>query len=342
MTLSGTWEAYMGSLNDGHAHDRTINTVKEIQMPKSNKKADKHRGRTPYPKPRIFDPPPGFTPSCPNPAWSAHPLTLYEQSQSLRDFLRDLRNGVTGPPDGHTVDPEQSALAEVRCGEADGAGDGSGTGIGGRIMESGPPESPGEDLDFTWVMEYPEDRSKTLKLGGGIDKKVVDEPNKESQNTPEDKGQDSNKASPVVSIDSDGLLVFEPAPQEPISPPKTPDKHKPPPPNLDPIIFSTAWERDLAQQLKKYNDNTPWPVTLGEQLSPAPAWHAECPEGYEPIPCAGFPLERRQRQLWLPAGHDPSIERDESGHYCLDLPDWDRCVMGKCSGCEICRPGYRG
>ncbi|KEQ98280.1 hypothetical protein AUEXF2481DRAFT_477508 [Aureobasidium subglaciale EXF-2481] len=312
-------------------------------MPKSNKQTNKCRGRTPYPKTRIFDPPPGFTPSCPNPAWAAHPLTVYEQSQSLSDFLRDLRNGVTGPPDDPTVDPEQSAPAEVRGGDAGGgAGEYPGPDIGGRIMESGPPESPGEDLDFTWIVEYPGGGSETLRLDGGIDKEVVDEPNKESQNNPENKGQDSNQASPVIPVDLPEFPIFEPAPHEPISPPETPEQQKPPPPNLDPIIFSTAYERDLAQQLKEYNENTPWPVTLGEKLSPAPAWHAECPEGYEPIPCAGYPLERRQRQLWLPAGHDQSIERDKAGHYCLDLPEWDRCVMGKCSGCEICRPGYRG
>lgn len=101
------------------------------------------------------------------------------------------------------------------------------------------------------------------------------------------------------------------------------------------------WRERLAP-VQKYNDETPWPTPFYEQPIQAPAWHAECPEGYEPTTLAGYPI-RRQYPIYIPAAHDPEMVLNEHGHYCIDLKEpreWDQCCMGKCNGCEICRPGF--
>ncbi|KAI5199535.1 hypothetical protein E4T39_06211 [Aureobasidium subglaciale] len=297
-------------------------------MTKSNKQTNKYRRRSLYPRPRVFDPPPGFTPSCPNPAWSAHPLTLYEQSQSLRDFLRELRNGVTGPSDEGgqgEKDPSvdlsgQAAPAERRGGGAGGRRDGSGIGIGGRTTESGPPKPLKDDSSFTWITESPGRLPRIQKSGGDTDKGIVGEHDKEPQNTSGDEGNDFNKEDGLGDspVNDDPPTVFSntptpgSSPQDLVSPPKTPEQQKPPPSNLDPTLLSAAYEQRLAQQLQEFNATTSWPIRF----------------------------EKDNISYTYQQHIDSDIERDEAGHYCLDLSEWDRCLMGKCGCCEICRPGY--
>ncbi|KAG9998173.1 hypothetical protein KCU78_g16573, partial [Aureobasidium melanogenum] len=107
-----------------------------------------------------------------------------------------------------------------------------------------------------------------------------------------------------------------------------------------PLTEDEIWLERL-RPVVEYNKAMPWPVSFYEQPIPAPAWYAECPEGYEPTTLAGYPI-RRQYQSYIPAAHDPELVRDEYGHYCVDLREtreWDQCCMGKCERCEICRPG---
>ncbi|KAG9580206.1 hypothetical protein KCU77_g12333, partial [Aureobasidium melanogenum] len=111
-------------------------------------------------------------------------------------------------------------------------------------------------------------------------------------------------------------------------------------PTAKPLTEDEEWLEKLGPVIR-YNETTPWPVSFYEQPIPAPAWYAECPEGYEPTTLAGYPL-RRQNETYIPAAHDPGLVLNEYGHYCVDLREireWDQCCMGKCEGCDSCRPG---
>jgi hypothetical protein len=111
--------------------------------------------------------------------------------------------------------------------------------------------------------------------------------------------------------------------------------------NLAPPTAFEEEHRQLAELLipiMKFNAETPWPVPFQERNDPTPPWHADCPDGYEPTTLAGY-LQRRQYPTNNAAAFDADIIREEYGHSCLDLDEWDRCCMSKCGGCEICRPG---
>ncbi|KAH0371301.1 hypothetical protein KCU65_g1930, partial [Aureobasidium melanogenum] len=132
-----------------------------------------------------------------------------------------------------------------------------------------------------------------------------------------------------------------PGPSDPPRLPNPPqgssDLHYPTP---EPLTEDEKWLKEL-EPVIKYNEETPWPVSFYEQPFQAPAWYSECPEGYEPTTLAGYPI-RRQYPTYIPAAHDSELVRHQYGHYCLDLREtreWDQCCMGKCEGCEICRPG---
>lgn len=118
-------------------------------------------------------------------------------------------------------------------------------------------------------------------------------------------------------------------------------KHLPGPGLATPKVLTEdeIWLERLGP-VHKYNNETPWPTSFYERPLPTPAWHAECPEGYEPTTLARYPI-RRQYPIYIPAAHDPEMVMNEYGHYCVDLREsneWDQCCVGKCDGCEICRP----
>lgn len=124
--------------------------------------------------------------------------------------------------------------------------------------------------------------------------------------------------------------------------PKSQQESPEPESELAPLDTLAEEEKRLAKLLEpvaEFNARTPWPIPFHEQpvTHPVPAWHAGCPEGYEPTTLAGYP-QRRQYPIYNPAAHDADIVRDEYGHWCLDLDEQDKCLFGKCAGCEICRP----
>ncbi|KAG9677038.1 hypothetical protein KCU99_g2265, partial [Aureobasidium melanogenum] len=165
--------------------------------------------------------------------------------------------------------------------------------------------------------------------GGQKNKKRVDS-RTNNENKPQPPGGGPGNLPPIP----DPL-----PPRPPPSPPQEPllAGHDP---TAKPLTEDEEWLEKLGPVIK-YNAATSWPMSFYEKPVPAPAWYAECPEGYEPTTLAGYPI-RRQYQSYIPAAHDPELVRDEYGHYCVDLREtreWDQCCMGKCEGCEICRPG---
>lgn len=124
---------------------------------------------------------------------------------------------------------------------------------------------------------------------------------------------------------------------------------KPPRPWLPPIkevaeivadveLTPEQWAKEL-KPVAELNARTPRPLPFHEKPASIPTWHAGCPDGYEPTSFAGFPL-RRPYPMWLPAVHDPNQGLNRYGHWCIhEEDDWNWCVMGKCAGCLVCRPG---
>jgi hypothetical protein len=294
-------------------------------MPRSKKTIPKPR-KTPYPtsatpanpNPRSFPPPLGF-PSCSNPAYPQHSLTPFELAQSLHDYCRDLQNGTERPPDvdedGNAGPPGVSSVER----DDKGAPHVPKVGEGSDIRR----ERRLEQIVGDAGIDKHRNASKTPNLSKG-------EEEKETVYPPSNKGQEQ----PSTGCPGD---------QPPINyryhPQQHPDSPREPPHSDLAPLTPLAEEGTLTRLLKPvedFNARTSWPKTPHEQEPPPPDRHADCPEGYEPSTHAGYP--QRQYPSYIPAAHDADVLREEYGHYCLDLDGWDRCCMGKCGGCEICRP----
>jgi hypothetical protein len=253
-------------------------------------------------------------------------LTPYEAGQSLRDFCLDLQNGTQRPRDvDENVHLGSGGIRGVK-GDGKGtydaptSGEGSGTGRKRRV----------EKVVRDGVVDHAEEISKkTSKLSKRRDDKETLDPLSDSEQIQLPTG---------VSEDLSPFHDPHPPAQHPASPRESPpsDPDLAPPPNS--LTEEQVWLADLLKPVADFNARTLWPVpSYGQPVVP-PNWHDNCPGGYKPTTLAGLP-QRRQYPMYMPAAHSADIIRDESGHYCLDLDEWDRCVMGKCGGCEICRPG---
>ncbi|KAI4717408.1 Metallo-dependent hydrolase [Aureobasidium sp. EXF-10727] len=223
-----------------------------------------------------------------------HTLTQHELNQSFHDFVTELQNGTSRS--SHVGESDLSGVGGVPDDEGGGqpAFDGAQVeGASGGGTEDG--TLIGENID-------------ALGFGGG-------------PQTLRKGGQDPR---------------YQPPTQDPDAPeqhPTPPEEHSSTICGLTPSGPLTEYEFWLAklQPLQEYNAVTPWPTSFHQQPLAPPAWHADCPEGYAPTTLAGYSVPR-QYPLYIPAAHDPEIALDETGHYCLDLSEWDQCCMGKCDG----------
>lgn len=303
-----------------------------------SKKANPKPRQTPYPAPATTTNPNNrstpaapptpvarFFPSVPrfafSPAYTQNTLTPYENSQTIEEFCRDLRKNGT-----RTVDKSGSVgSAGVRDFEGfDERASESAQGERARPAREGESERIDEDGGVGGA------RDPTKRLVG-LSKK---EGGKEKMCPPYNKDKIQPPTGPLQNLPP----ALDPNLLE--QHPKSPKESPTPEPSLTPPDPLTDEQTRLAQLLEpvaEFNARTPWPTTFHEHPTPRPKWHAECPEGYEPTPLAGY-SQRRQYPIYNPAAHDADIVRDESGHCCLDLDPWDRCLFGKCGGCDVCRP----
>lgn len=259
----------------------------------------------------------------PNPAYQQTTLTPFEAGQSLHDFCLDLQNGTKRP--GDVGEDVRVSCGGVRGVEGDGKsaydapgnGEGSGTGRKRRV----------EKVVRDGVVDHAEEISKkSSKLSKRMEDKEILDPL-----------SDKEQIQPPTGSTEDLPPILSPCPPEQYlySPKESPSSD----PDLAPP-HSLTEEISLADILKPvsdFNARTPWPVPFYGQPVTPPPWHGDCPGGYKPTTLAGRP-QRRQYTTYIPAAHNADIVRDESGHCCIDLDEWDRCVMGKCGGgCEVCR-----
>jgi hypothetical protein len=246
-------------------------------------------------------------------------LTPFEQGQTLHDFCRYLQNGTqrssnvdedgnAGPAGVPSVERDDEVAPGVpKVGE------------GSDIRRDKKLEQIVGDsgIDKHW------DASKTPNLSERKeDKETVDPPSNKSQ------GQSSTGPSRVL-----------PTICRPFSSQQDPDSPREPPPSVlapPPPLTAEELLGELLKPIAEFNARTPWPKALHERPLTPPDWHADCPEGYEPSTLAGY--QRRRYPPYISAAHDGDVLREEYGHYCLGLDEWDQCCMGKCGGCEICRP----
>lgn len=315
--------------------------IPNLQMPKAKKPTPKRR-QAPYitprqpttnprappfipliPYARNFAPPRGYTRTVPNPAYPQITLTTGELNQSFLDFIRDQQNGTTGSPD--VVEGGTPGVDSVPDNEGDSQ------------IASDDPEVGGSWGGGTGTVEevVGENGIDQVRNGSTPDSRV--NKGKKPVKSPNIKGINSWPSAWTVEdlspLPGYGLPRQSPSPQQ-----KSLRSYDSAPPK--PLTEDEIWLERL-RPVQEFHDNTPWPTSLYEQPLPTPAWHAECPKGYEPTSLAGYPV-RRQYPVYIPAAHDPEMVLDEYGHYCVDLresSEWDQCCMGKCEGCEICRPG---
>ena len=272
---------------------------------------------------RTFPPPPNFASRRPGLQFTPHTLTPFEEGQSFRDFCLDQQNGTQRP---YNVDEsvrvrsigirglegdDKSASGNSEVGQGAKAGRrrrvekvvaSGGDGVGERGSAQKTPRL--RNSDYENVDAPFRKRQNQLPTGSSFDLPSNPGP------CPPDQNLDSPKQSSLPDLN--------------LAAPNTLQDEE--------ILFA-----ELLKPVSEFNAGTPWPKAFHEQPIPPPAWHADCPEGYEPTTLAGYP-QRRQYPTYIPAAHDVDIVRDEYGHYCVDLDPWDQCVMGKCRGCEICRP----
>ncbi|KAK6004363.1 hypothetical protein QM012_008225 [Aureobasidium pullulans] len=257
---------------------------------------------------RIFPAPPGLN--------VTHLLTPKEQRQSFLEFIRDQQNGTNRPCD---VDEGRTP---------------------GGVH---PPDHRGHDQDASDVPEM----GVSVRRGTGAGEKIVGEDDIDhnwigSATLSSRKKNDREHINSHINENKPELLIAPGRSIPPEQSPSPPEEHPQPQhePTSEPLTEDEIWLEKL-RPVQRYNSETPWPVSFHEQPSPTPEWHAECPEGYEPSALTGYP-RRRQNPTYIPAAHDPDLVLHECGHYCVDLrelDEWDQCCMGKCNGCEICRPG---
>ena len=261
---------------------------------------------------RSLPPAPRFTPTFTNFAFPQSTLTPYEEQQSFHEFITDLLNGTdtvdesgsVGPAGIRDLERSNKGAPENAEGEESRRG---GEGESKRIDQDG---GVGRDGSSTQRQVLSENKGDKRMVGSSSDKGRDQPPTGSLQDLP-----------PALNPN---LLE-----QHPKSP-----KESPPP---DPLTE----EQKLAKLLvpvAEFNDRTPWPIPFHEQPLPPPDWHAECPDGYAPSTTAGYP-QRRQYPIYSLAAHNADIVLDEYGHSCLDLDERDRCLFGKCRGCDVCRPG---
>jgi hypothetical protein len=311
-------------------------------MPKSNKPTPKKR-KTPYltpqtpanPNPRStsiapldfntrsFTPPSRFASTRPNPGFPQTTLTPFELSQSLEDYCRDLQNGTQR---AQNVDEDGTAGPS---GISNVEGDGKGASAIPEVREGPGARREGgvEKVRGNYGVGSTGEGLKTPDLSEGKgDKGTV--------NTPLSEDQDQ----PSTGYSRDLPPVHDPYPPEQHldSPKETLPLCDLAPP--DPLAEEHRRLAELLIPVMKFNAETPWPVPFQERNDPTPPWHADCPDGYKPTTLAGYP-QIRQCPMNTAAAYDADIVREEYGHSCLDLDEWDRCCMSKCGGCEICRPG---
>jgi hypothetical protein len=231
----------------------------------------------------------------------------------LHDYCRDLQNGIQRSP--HVDEDGNASLTGV----------------------------PGVGRDDKGAPDIPEagERPGTRREGGleevvgdaGVDKYSNASRTPNLSERKEDKGtvyQPFNRPSTGSSQDV-------PPFHHPHTPQRCPGSPKASHPDLAPPPPLTEEEllADLLKPISEFNARTGWPKASHEQPHTPPYWHADCPKGYEPSTLAGYP--QRQHSTYVPAAQDADVLREKYGHYCLDLDEWDRCCMGKCGGCEICR-----
>jgi hypothetical protein len=313
-------------------HSPIQTTLTTPPMPRSKKPTPKQR-KTPYPTPATpanpnprstptgsFPPPPlGFPSTFPNPAYPQYSLTPFEQGQTLHDYCRDLQNGIQRSPN---VDEDGNAGP---------------TGV--PSLERDDEGTPGVPKVGEGSEIRREGRLEQTIGDGGVDKRGIAPKTPDLSKRKGDRETVyplSNKSQqrPSTGCPEDPPFIDHPHP-----PQQYPDSPREPPPSdlahPPPLTEEEIW-LSVFKPVEKFNARTPWPKTSHEPLLTPPDWHADCPEGYEPSTLAGYP--QRQYPACILAAHDAGILREEYGHYCLDLDEWDRCCMGKCGGCEICRP----
>jgi hypothetical protein len=305
-------------------------------MPKSEKPTPKKR-QTSYSTPQtpanpntrstptapragFFPPPLRFSSTCSNPGFPHNTLTPHELGQSLEDFCRDLQNGTQR---AQNLDEDGSVGSrDVHLIEGDDQSASAGPEIG-RGFQGGR-EGGVEKIVANVGVGNIREASITPNLSGREEDKGTVYP-------PLDKDQNH----PHTGHPKDLSLIHDsyPPAQHLNSP-----KESLPNASPDPFTEEQRWLAELLKPVSEFNARTPWPIPLQGRHDPLPIWHTECPEGYEPTTLAGSP-QRRQHLTCIAAAYDADIAREEYGHSCLDFDEWDRCCMGKCGGCEICRPG---
>lgn len=255
-----------------------------------------------------------------NTSYSQNTLTPHEENQTLEEFCRDLqKNGA------HTVD------------------EGRNVGSAGIRDHEGFDERASENAEGERSESRREGEFERIDQDGGVDRAGRPTPRldlskrkggEEMVYSPSDKGQSQSYTGPPKDLPpavGGNPLKQHPKPTEESSTPE-PDL-----PHPDPLAEEQTRLAQLLAPVAEFNARTPWPTPFHAQSMPRPTWHTECPGGYEPTTLAGRP-QRRQYPVYNQAAHNADIVRDESGHSCLDLDPWDQCLMGKCGGCEFCRP----
>lgn len=310
--------------------------IAKLPMTKSKRSTPRPRP-TPYPTPgnttnpnyrsnpaatqvsdaRFFPHPPRFAFTT---AYPQNTLTPYEDSQTLEEFCRDLQeNGARTVDEGRNV-----GSAGIRNHEGfDERASENAEGERSESRREGESEGVDQNGGVNWA-RAPTQRLDLSKRKGG----------RGTVYSPSDKGQSQPPTVPPKDLPP--ALGQDPLEQlsKPTEESSTLEPDLPPP---DPLTEEQTRLAQLLEPVAEFNARTPWPTPFHAQSMPRPTWHTECPGGYEPTTLAGYP-QRRQYPIYNSAAHDADIVRDESGHYCLDLDPWDQCLMGKCGGCEFCRP----